>query len=78
MTEFTGVNDTEITDFNGLKALGDEKASALVQALQSGQGAPGTGTVGSGGAKTSGAVSLQANLLLVVYSFLLFFPGYHG
>jgi hypothetical protein len=31
--EFNGVNETEITDYDGLRALGDEKVSILVQEL---------------------------------------------
>ena len=33
MTEFTGVNDTEITDYDGLRRLGDAKMGDLVHAL---------------------------------------------
>jgi len=33
MTAFTGLNDTEITDFAGLRKLGDEKIMSLIAAL---------------------------------------------
>ena len=33
MTEFTGVNDTQITDYDGLRELGDEKMANLLQAV---------------------------------------------
>jgi hypothetical protein len=33
MTEFMGVNDTEITDYEGLRLLGDEKMGDLIHAL---------------------------------------------
>lgn len=33
MEEFLGVNDTYITDYKGLRELGDQKMSSLVQVL---------------------------------------------
>lgn len=33
MTEFTGVNDTVITDYDGLRKLGDEKMGDLILAV---------------------------------------------
>lgn len=35
MTEFKGINDTQITDFNGLKTLGEQKMGEFMQALNS-------------------------------------------
>jgi hypothetical protein len=35
LTEFMGVNDTQITDFAGLRELGQQKVTALVHALNS-------------------------------------------
>ena len=34
LTQFMGVNDTQITDFAGLRELGQQKVSALVKTLQ--------------------------------------------
>jgi hypothetical protein len=57
MTEFNGVNETEITDFDALRALGDEKVSTLVQELMS--------------MKQSSGSSLSANYILLVLAGLL-------
>jgi hypothetical protein len=59
MEEFTGVNETYITDYDGLRQLGDDKMTSLITALQSGQGAPGTGQSTTGescGSNTSTAI----------------------
>jgi hypothetical protein len=38
LTEFTGVNSTRITDFTGLKEMGDAKIKSLVNALSTTSG----------------------------------------
>ena len=47
-TEFVGVNDTHITDYDGLRELGDQKMADLIQALNATTSAapsgPGRGT----------------------------------
>lgn len=57
MTEFTGLNNTDITDFEGLRQLGDEKISNLVSALNE-------------TSHLSKASSTHVNLLLVVAAIL--------
>lgn len=62
--EFTGVNSTYITDFNGLKQLGDQKMAELISSLSSGSGTPGSGNETPGG--KSFASTTQSNILLVL------------
>ena len=63
-TEFTGVNSTYITDFNGLKQVGDEKMAELISSLSSGSGTPGSGNETPGG--KSSASTAQSHTLLVL------------
>jgi chitosanase len=63
--EFTGVNSTYITDFNGLKQLGDQKMAELVTSLSSGSGTPGSGNESSG-EKSSGSTTQSSSLLVLL------------
>lgn len=63
--EFTGVNSTYITDFNGLKQLGDQKMAELVTSLSSGSGTPGSGNETPGG-KSSGSTAQSSTLLVLL------------
>jgi len=74
-TEFTGVNSTYITDFNGLKQLGDEKMAELISSLSSGSGSPGSGSETPGG--KSSASTTQSNILLVLVTLVSLVAYYY-
>ena len=55
------MNSTLITDFEGLRKLGDEKVGALTRSLN------GTGGGGAGGGKPSSASSMKNCIPLILF-----------
>ena len=63
MTAFTDVNNTEITNFTALKALGEEKVTGLIEYLNGTT----SGTTTSGGSRSAGS-SIPSTTLLILLS----------
>jgi len=69
MTEFPEINSTTITDFNGLRNLGDEKIMTLLRSLN------GSNSGGGVGGKQSSASLLYSSTLLFPYITALIIYG---
>lgn len=63
MTPFTGINDTDITDFAGLNTLGDEMVTNLVKVLNG--SSPINGTTHSRGGRLASPISAITLLIFV-------------
>ena len=64
-TEFTGVNETLITDYDGLRTLGDQKTQELVQTLAAMTSSASPGPGGAGGRSCLTHVSISLILISI-------------